>query len=95
MGTLVQGEAKTIPIEDPGTSTDKEKSAHIVKTERGHSAQAIVLEARIYGFQVEALCGHKWIPSQNPEKLPVCQECKEIYETYRAINDGLNENVSP
>ena len=63
--------------------------AHIVKVEPGESAAAKVLEARIYGIPVEALCGHVWVPSRDPKQLPICEECKSIYEMYRAFNDGL------
>ena len=65
--------------------------AHIVKTEPGESAAAKVLEARIYGTPVEALCGHVWVPSRDPKQLPLCQKCKEIYEVYRMFNDGLRD----
>jgi hypothetical protein len=66
--------------------------AHIVKTEPGESAAAKVLEARIYGTPIEALCGHVWVPSRDPKQLPLCQACKEVYEMYRAFNEGLNES---
>ena len=63
--------------------------AHIVKVEPGESAAAKVLEARIYGTPLEALCGHVWVPSRDPKQLPLCEECKSIYEMYRAFNDDL------
>ncbi len=63
--------------------------AHIVKVEPGESATAKVLEARIYGTPLEALCGHVWVPSRDPKQLPLCQECKSIYEMYQAFNDDL------
>ena len=63
--------------------------AHIVKVEPGESAAAKVLEARIYGIPVEALCGYVWVPSRDPKQLPICEECKSIYELYRSFNDGL------
>ena len=65
--------------------------AHIVKTEPGEDAAAKVLEARINGTPLEALCGHVWVPSRDPKQVPMCQKCKEIYETNRMFNDGLNE----
>lgn len=70
--------------------TGQPKVAHIVKTEPGESAVAKVTEARIYGFPVEALCGERFVPQRDPKKLPMCQACKEIYELYRAANDGLD-----
>ena len=27
-----------------------------------------------------ALCGKTWVPSRDPERFPVCPECKEIWE---------------
>lgn len=74
-------------IVEPGEPTH----AHIVKVEPGESAAAKVLEARIYGTPVEALCGHVWVPSRDPKQLPVCQECKSIYEMYKAVNDDLRD----
>ncbi|UQA91312.1 DUF3039 domain-containing protein [Streptomyces halobius] len=35
------------------------------------------------GEPVSALCGKKWTPSKNPEKYPVCPECKEIWESLK------------
>ena len=67
-------------------------AAHIVKTEPGESAVAKVTEARIYGYPVEALCGERFVPQQDPTKLPLCGVCKEIYDLYRSVSDGgLNE----
>ena len=71
--------------------TGKPLVAHIVKTGDNESAAAKVLESRINGTPLEALCGHIWVPSRDPKQLPMCQACKEIYEMYRGFNDGLNE----
>lgn len=71
--------------------TGKPASAHIVKTDPGENAAAKVLEARIYGTPVEALCGHVWVPSRDPKQLPLCEECKSIYEMYKAFNEGLGD----
>ncbi|TSA52089.1 MAG: DUF3039 domain-containing protein, partial [Actinobacteria bacterium] len=48
--------------------------AHIVKTDPGEDAASKVLEARIYGTPLEALCGHVWIPSRDPKQLPLCDK---------------------
>ena len=71
--------------------TGEPAAAHIVKTGPGESAAAKVLEARIYGTPLEALCGHVWVPSRDPKQLPLCEDCKSIYEMYRSFNDGLND----
>ena len=87
-------ELVTLPaVVDPDTEqvpqTGEPSAAHIVKTEPGESAAAKVLEARIYGTPVEALCGHVWVPSRDPKQLPVCDRCKSIYEMYKAFNGDL------
>lgn len=77
---------------DERTETGPPKQAHIVKVEPGESALAKVTEARIYGYPVEALCGERFVPQQDPKKLPMCGICKEIYDLYRGMSDGgLNE----
>ena len=88
-------ELTTSPVEtildiDPDLETGEPLVAHIVKTEPGESAAAKVLEARIYGTPIEALCGHVWVPSRDPKQLPLCEACKSVYEMYRMFNDGLN-----
>ena len=83
--------AQTIPVTDEDTETGEPVVAHIVKTDPGENAAAKVLEARIYGTPLEALCGHVWVPSRDPKQLPLCQKCKDVYEVYRAFNDGLND----
>lgn len=93
MSTFID-EPKVVPFSDEETSTDKTEAAHIVKTEGDENAIAKVLEARVHGLLIEALCGYQWVPSRDPKQLPVCEECKEIYETYKMFNDGLNEGPS-
>ena len=83
--------AETIPDTEHVTETGEPVVAHIVKVEPGESAAAKVLEARIYGTPVEALCGHVWVPSRDPKQLPLCQACKEVYEMYKVFNDGLRD----
>ena len=82
---------ETIPITEEVLETGEPASAHIVKTDPGENAAAKVLEARIYGTPLEALCGHVWVPSRDPKQLPICEKCKGIYEMYKAFNDGLND----
>lgn len=82
---------ETIPNTEEVLETSEPASAHIVKTDPGENAAAKVLEARIYGTPLEALCGHVWVPSRDPKQLPVCEKCKGIYEMYKAFNDGLRD----
>ena len=86
--------AETIPDVEELTETGEPLVAHIVKTGPDETAAAKVLEARIYGTPLEALCGHVWVPSRDPKQLPVCQKCKEIYDMYRGFNDDLRDTPS-
>ena len=91
MAPLTVLPARTEPLLDQELETAEPILAHIVKTEPGESAAAKVMETRIYGTPLEARCGHVWVPSRDPKQVPMCQKCKDIYDTYRAFNDGLNE----
>lgn len=84
----------TILETDPTLETGTPANAHIVKTAPGENAAAKVLEARIYGTPVEALCGHVWVPSRDPKQLPLCEECKSIYALYKTFNEGLGDQPS-
>lgn len=86
--------AETIPDTDELTETGEPVVAHIVKVGPGESAAAKVLEARVNGTPVEALCGHVWVPARDPKQLPVCPACKEIYDMFRIFNDGLRDTPS-
>jgi len=92
MSTQTAGAVETRSEHVP--QTGEPECAHIVKTDGDESAAAKVLQARIEGTPVEALCGHRWVPSRDPKQLPLCAKCKDIYDTYRAFNDGLNESPS-
>ena len=86
------GEVVTTRPEDD-LQTGEPEAAHIVKSDEGNAA-AKVLEARIYGTPLEALCGVVFVPKRDPSKLPLCAACKDIYETYRVFNEGLPEEPS-
>jgi Protein of unknown function (DUF3039) len=80
-----------------GTQTDERseldpgKCAHIVATEPGQTATAVVLQARIEGTPITALCGHVFVPQRDPKQLPICSKCKEIYDLMRMMNEHLHE----
>ena len=52
---------------------DHDRFAHYVEKDQ-------LTEALVLGLPVVALCGKIWVPSRDPEKFPLCPECKEIYE---------------
>ena len=69
-------------IAPSNTDGDHERFAHYVGARR-KSAEAMVLEARIQGTPVVALCGKKWVPSRDPQRFPVCPECAELAKGMR------------
>lgn len=84
--TIVRPGAETVTTPDttPSLSTDKVDSAHIVMVPEGEpdqTPQAYVLRASIEGFPVTAICGYTWVPGKDPRKLPICAECKLLFDT--------------
>src|SRR4051794_2133485 len=65
ISTLVRPDV-TIQPSDPDLEEDEGNVAHIVKVKRGEDAAAKVLEARVTGTPIEALCGHIWVPARDP-----------------------------
>ena len=58
---------RTDPVLSEG---DHERFAHIIRKSDEMKGYAL-------GEEVTALCGKKWIPSRDPEKFPVCPDCRE------------------
>jgi hypothetical protein len=81
----------TETITDERIELDPGQHAHIVVTPPGQTATAVILQARIEGTPVQALCGHTFVPQRDPKKLPICPTCKEIYDLMRIMNNDLNE----
>ena len=59
---------------------DHERFSHYV-------AKNKLTEAMVMGTPVVALCGKVWVPSRNPDKFPVCPECKEAWENFEPGDD--------
>ena len=57
---------------------DHERFSHYVP-------KAKLTEAMVMGTPVVALCGKVWVPTKNPDKFPVCPDCKEIWQS---LNPG-------
>lgn len=73
--------APVTEIGDP--DTEPGKLTHIVVVPKGQNAEAYVLEARINGTPIRALCGYVWVPNQDPMKLPKCSKCVDIFDKAR------------
>ena len=62
---------RTTPVLDEG---DHERFAHYVLKDK-------IVESAVTGEPVIALCGKVWVPSRDPNKFPVCPDCKAVYES--------------
>jgi hypothetical protein len=60
---------------------DHERFSHYVD-------KAKLTEAMVMGTPVIALCGKVWVPSRNPDRYPVCPECKEIWASLSPGGDA-------
>lgn len=54
---------------------DHERFAHYVI-----GGSEAILNSMVTGEPVTALCGKVWVPSRDPERFPVCPDCKRIKE---------------
>ena len=54
---------------------DHDLFAHYVQKEK-------ILESAVTGKPVRALCGKVWVPGRDPEKFPICPDCKKIYDEF-------------
>lgn len=53
---------------------DHERFAHYVQKDK-------IVDSAVSGSPVTALCGKVWVPTRDPQRFPVCPECKKIYES--------------
>jgi len=60
---------------------DHERFSHYVPKDE-------LTEAIVMGHPVVALCGKVWTPSRDPQRFPVCPECKEIWESMDPGDSG-------
>jgi Protein of unknown function (DUF3039) len=64
---------------------DHEKFSHYVAKDK-------LTAAFIEGTPVVALCGKVWVPTRDPQKFPVCPECKDIWENLDAGSEGGSDD---
>ena len=86
---LVTAPVETQPDTDATPETAEPKHAHIVKVGPGESAAAKVLEARIYGTPVEALCGFVWVPSRYQATARLSEVC-DLDEAVAVMRDACH-----
>ena len=70
-GTAVMDRQLQEQLAEPG---DHERFAHYVQKDK-------IMESALTGEPVIALCGKVWVPGRDPQKFPVCPDCKEVYDS--------------
>lgn len=60
---------------------DHERFSHYVPKDT-------LTEAMVMGTPCIALCGKVWTPSRDPQRFPVCPECKEIWDGMQPGDEG-------
>ena len=63
------------PDVTPTDLEDSGKLTHVVRGLPGQDTSAMVRNAYANGTVLIALCGHRWIPTDDPRKYPVCKPC--------------------
>lgn len=71
--TTMGPEVVTVPDEKVSEPGDHDKFAHYVQKDK-------LADALVFGTPLKALCGKMWVPTRDPEKFPVCPECKKKWE---------------
>lgn len=71
VGTLEVTDTVTKPVDTD--SGDHDRFSHYVKKDQ-------ILPSAFSGTPIRALCGKKWVPNRDPEKFPVCPDCKDIID---------------
>jgi len=69
-GVITEEETRTDERLDEG---DHDRFSHYVDRSK-------LTEAYISGTPVIALCGKVWVSSRDPERFPICPECKRLYD---------------
>lgn len=78
MPTQLETRPEVITITDEELETDEPIFSHIIRGEKDRTSEAIVMEARVNGTPVTALCGHTWVPQRDPMKHEVCPKCLKV-----------------
>ena len=73
----------TITKAEETLNTDSPKVAHIVGAEDQ-------MKGYVDGVPIKALCGVRFIPTRDPQNLPVCEKCLAVLRQVLAARHGNN-----
>lgn len=72
-------------------STGEPRMAHLVPPKGGKEGHVRIMEARIEGTMLTALCGHQFIPMRDPQAFPNCQRCIEVFKANTGEEEGFQD----
>jgi hypothetical protein len=78
---------QTLDRTDIDPATGQARVSHLIGPRDGKDGAMQAMEARFNGTEVEALCGHRWIPQHDPKQYPVCQRCLDIFRENTGKSD--------
>ena len=52
-----------------------------------YARKSDIVKSTVTGRPIVSLCGKVWVPGRDPEKFPVCPECKDVWEKFRGDGD--------
>lgn len=61
------------PVLDKSDTYNPEEYAHIINQ---HLPGNSIADAMVFGTELTALCGYKFIPTRDHNKYPTCEACK-------------------
>jgi hypothetical protein len=80
-GTDVLEAERIVEEQVTNSDGDHERFSHYVPKDK-------LMEAMVNGTPVIALCGKVWVPSRDPQRFPVCPDCKDIWESLQEGDDA-------
>lgn len=81
----------TDPRTEPDPLAGAPRRAHLVPPEAGRAGCARILEARLLGLPLRALCGLVLVPSRDPSSLATCDRCLEVSRADTGADDGWRD----
>ncbi|THV28764.1 DUF3039 domain-containing protein [Glycomyces paridis] len=69
---MLEEQTETKPNHYSYEDGDEDRFSHYVPKDK-------LMAAMVDGIPVKALCGKMWVPTRDPERFPICPNCKEIF----------------
>lgn len=73
MSSVVDSSTSVLDKIDSDINFDEPKIAHIIDKDD-------MMRGYVFGEEVVALCGFRFVPTRDPDKYPMCKECLSVLE---------------